>query len=172
MSVTLAFGHVIGAVIATLAFANYLLKFEAWELRQNKKSASEEISIALCIPVERLDEPENSSKIVQYEAARFSSDRFQNRLSDLCLWIQFVWGWLGFLIGVGILVFVIWDSFTVSHSNAIYAWWMLITIIFFGVISNLITFTCKFITGRFPGQAGQARKNLAQFVNSQQSTGQ
>jgi hypothetical protein len=84
----LAVAHIAGAVISVVAFGMGIVLLGVWESTRNQKAAAEEMSIALNIPVERLEAAENLSRIVQFAAARFSSDRFQNRLSDLCWWIQ------------------------------------------------------------------------------------
>ena len=169
MSVIIAFVHIIGAVIAVLALGVAVIVFGAWELKRNQKAALEEMSIALGIPVERLDDSENSSRIVQFSAARFSSDRFQNRLSDLCWWIQTAWGWLGMLIQAGLLIGVICYSITDGPSNAIYVWWVLAIAFLFLIVSIVFAYVCKLFTGRFPGQARQVRKNLAEFVKNHQT---
>jgi hypothetical protein len=162
----LAVAHIVGAVIAVFAFGMGVALLGVWDLTRNQKAALEEMSIALNIPVERLDDSENSERIVQFAAARFSSDRFQNRLSDLCWSIQAAWGWLASLLQIGILIAVIWYSVTDSPSNAVYAWSVLAIGVAFWLVSLVFGFLCKFLTGRFPGQARQARKSLAEFVRN------
>ncbi len=167
MSTLVAVAHILGAVIAVVAFGLGVFLLGAWESKRNEIAAAEEMSVALGIPVERLDDPVNSRKIIQFAATRFSAERFQNRLSDLCWWIQAAWGWLGTLIQVGILVGVVWYSFTDGPSSAVYAWSVLAVAVFFWLVSVAFSFICKLITGRFPGQARRARKNLAEFVKNQ-----
>jgi phosphotransferase system glucose/maltose/N-acetylglucosamine-specific IIC component len=168
MSVLIAVAHVIGSVIAMMAFGFTANALAAWELKRNQKTAKEEMSVALGIPVKRLDDAEHSSAVIQFAAARFSSDRLQNRLSDLCWWVQGIWGWVGSVIQVGLLIGVIWYSVTDSPSNAVYAWWVVAIAIFFWVTGVLFNFVCKLFTGRFPGEAKQVRKHLAEFVSNQQ----
>jgi hypothetical protein len=167
MSITIALAHIIGAVIAMLAFGLGVLALGAWELKRNQIAASEEMSTALGIPLDQLDDPENANRIIQFVAERFSSERFQNRLSDLCWWIQAVWVLSGNLIQVGILIAVVWYSVTDDRSNAIYAWLVLAIAFLFWVISVAFALVCKLFTGRFPGQARHARKSLAEFVRNQ-----
>ena len=167
MSIIIAVAHVLGAIIAVLTFGAAVLALSAWELKRNQKAAAEEISIALGIPVESLDNAENASKVVRFTAARFSSDFFRNRLSDLCGWVQIGWGWLGTLLQVGVLIGVIWYSFTDSAQNAVHAWWVVGIAVFFWITSVAFGLVCKLVTGRFPGQARQARKQLAEYVRNQ-----
>jgi hypothetical protein len=169
MTVIIAVAHVLGAIIAVFAFGVAVLALSAWELKRNQKAAAEEISIALGIPVESLDNAENATKVVRFTAARFSSDLFRNRLSDLCGWVQIGWGWLGTLLQAGVLIGVIWYSFTDGAQNAVHAWWVVGIAIFIWITSVAFGLVCKLITGRFPGQARQARKQLAEYVRNQRA---
>lgn len=169
MSVIIAVAHILGAIIALFAFESAVLALSAWELKRNQKAAAEEISIALGIPVESLGNTENASRVVRFNAERFSSDLFRNRLSDLCGWVQLAWGWLGRIFQVGVFFGAIWYSFTDSVQNAIYVWWVVAIALIFSVTSVVFGFVCKLVTGRFPGQARQARKQLAEYVRNQDS---
>ncbi len=169
MSIVIAVAHVLGAIIAVFAFGVAVLTLSAWELKRNQKAAAEEISIALAIPVESLDNAENAPNVVRFTAARFSSDLLRNRLSDLCGLIQVGWEWLGTLLQVGVLIGVIWYSFTDSAQNAVHAWWVVGIAIFFWITSVAFGFACKLVTGRYPGQAKQARKELAEYVRNQRA---
>ncbi len=167
MNVIIAVSHILGALIALFAFESAVLALSAWELKRNKKIAEEEISLALGIPAERLSDVENVSEVFKFNANRFSPDLFRNRLSDMCGWVQLVWGWLARILGVGVFLGVIWYSFTDSAQNAIYVWWVIAIAFFFSITSVVFGFICKLVTGRFPGQARQARKQLAQYINNQ-----
>ncbi|MGH8475604.1 MAG: hypothetical protein ACRER2_07520, partial [Methylococcales bacterium] len=167
MSTIIAIAHVLGTIIAVFAFSAAVLALSAWELKRNQKAATKEVSIALGIPVESLDNAENSSKVVTFTAARFSSDLFRNRLSDLCGWVQIGWVWLGTLLQVGVFIGVIWYSVTDSAQNAVHAWWVVGIAVFFWIVSVAFGLLCKLVTGRFPGQARQARKQLAEYVRNQ-----
>ncbi len=169
MTVIIAVAHVLGAIIAVFAFGAAVLALSAWELKRNQKTAAEEISIALGIPAESLDNAENATMVVRFTAARFSSDLFRNRLSDLCGWVQIGWGWLGTLLQAGVLIGVIWYSFTDDAQNAVHAWWLVGIAIFFWVTSVIFGLVCKLVTGRFPGQARLARKQLAEYVRNQRA---
>ncbi len=167
MSIIIAVAHVLGAIIATSAFSFAVLALSAWQVERNHKAIAEETSIALGIPLDRVDDDENAPKVLTFMAARFSSDLFQNRLSDLCGWVQIGWGWMGSLLQVGVLVGVTWYSFTASVQDAVYAWWVVGIAIFFWIVSLAFGLLCKLITGRYPGQANQARKRLAEYVRNQ-----
>ena len=169
MTVLLAVAHIAGAVIVLFAFGAGVLVLAGWESERNRKSALDEISIALGIPPDEVASKEYESKVVQFVAARFSSELLRNRFSDLCGWIQTGWGWLGTLVQVGVLCAVIWYTSTDGPSNAVHAWWIVGIAFSFWIASVVFAFACKLLTGRFPGQARQARKLLAEGVRNQRS---
>lgn len=163
-------GHIVGAIIVLLAFGIGILMLSGWERERNQKVALQEASLALGIAVTDLDNVEHQEKIVQFAAARFSSELFRNRLSDLCGWIQIGWGWLSNLIQAGVLLGVIWYTFTGDLSNGVHAWWVVAVAFFFWISSVLFALACKLLTGRFPGQARQARKLLAEAVEGRRAS--
>ncbi len=168
MSALIAIGHIVGALIVLVAFGVGVLMLAGWENERNQKGALEEMSLALGIPVGELDNAEHQAKVVQFAAARFSSELFRNRLSDLCGWVHTGWGWLGTLLQVGVLLGAIWYTLTDDLSNSVHAWWIIPIALFFWISSVSFALICKLLTGRFPGQARQARKMLAKFVGERQ----
>ncbi|WP_090903054.1 hypothetical protein [Azotobacter beijerinckii] len=164
MSVIIAIGHIVGALVVLFAFGFGVLMLAGWRSERNRKTALEEMSLALGIPISELDRAEHQATVVQFAAAKFSSELFRNRLSDLCGLIQIGWGWLGNLLQVGVLLGVIWFTVTDDLSNSINAWWVIAIAFFFWISSVLFALICKLLTGRFPGQARQARKMLAESV--------
>jgi hypothetical protein len=171
MSVLIAIGHIVGALIALVTFGVGILMLAGWEIERNRKSALQEASLSLVIPITELDNPEHHARLVQFVATRFSSELLRNRLSDLCGWVQMGWGWLNMLLQAGIFLGVIWYSVTDDLSNSVYAWWVIAVAFFFWISSVLFALACKLLTGRFPGQAKQARKMLADAIQQQSSVG-
>lgn len=162
----IAAGHVLGAVSALIAFGLAVLALGAWELERNQKAAAQEASIALGIPSDELNDPAHAAKVIRFAADRCSSELFRNRLSDLCGLIRTVWGWIGTVAQVVVLGAVIWHSIS-DPSVAVHAWWIVPIAVFFWITSVAFSYICKLFTGRYPGQARQARKLLAQLVESQ-----
>lgn len=160
--------HILGSIVALFAFGFAVLALSAWEQDRNRKAAIREASFALGIPAEELDDPRHTAKVIRFSAERFSSELFRNRLSDLCGVVNSVWGWLGITLQVAVLGAVIWYSFSDSKV-AVHAWWMVAIAVLFWVISVVFALICKLLTGRYPGQAKQARKMLAQLVATQRS---
>lgn len=164
MSALIAIGHIIGAVVVLVAFGIGTLILAGWESERNQKMALQEASLALGIPIDDFDNVEHQERIIQFAAERYSSELLRNRLSDLCGWIQTGWGWISNLLQVGILLGVIWYTVTDDLSNGVYAWSIIGVALFFWLFSVIFGYACKLLTGRFPGQARQARKLLAEAI--------
>ena len=71
------------------------------------------------------------------------------------------WTWLGVIVQYGILLGVVWYTVKSDLSNSVYAWWV-VAVFFFWIPSVLFAFACKLVTGRFPGEAREVRKSLAE----------
>jgi hypothetical protein len=164
MNTITAIGHIVGALIVLVAFGIGVLMLAGWESERNRKTAIEEMSLALGISASDLENAEHQAAVVQFAATRFSSELLRNRLSDLCGWVQTGWGWLSLLLQVGVLLGVVWYTITDNASNSVHAWWIVAVSFFFWISSVMFALTCKLLTGRFPGQARQARKMLAEVI--------
>lgn len=159
--------NILGALLVTSAFWNFLLFISRWKINRNKKSESQYFATKLGVAVEDLGDVNLNSKILELASERFSIDHLSNRLSDLCGAFQVAWVWLGFSIQIIILLGVIWLTFTDSLTNSINAWWIVIVGVFFWIISALFSFICHILTGRYPGQAKKSRTAMAQFLSTQ-----
>jgi hypothetical protein len=162
MLTIIAVAHILGAVIVLIAFGFVTLLLSSWELERNKKAAVQDASISLGIPIAELDDPKHQQRITQFVAERSSSELLRNRLSDLCGFVQIGWGWLSNLIQAGVLLSVIWTSVADDPANGVYAWSIVAVAFFFWISSVIFGLCCKLVTGRYPGQARQARKILAE----------
>jgi len=162
-----AIAHIVGAILATGALGVTALLIGMWHRERFNKSTLQEIATRLGIPVDDFNDEKHIAKAVEFMSERFSTDRFSNRLSDLCGWLQSSWSWLGALLQLGLLVGVIWLTVTDSLENAIYAWGVVAEGLFFWVTGALFAFLCRLLTGRYPGQARQVRKGLAELLNTQ-----
>jgi hypothetical protein len=161
-----AIAHIVGAILATVALGMITLLIGMRHREKFSRTTLQEIATRLGIPVTDLDDEKHISKTVEFMSERFSNDRFSNRLSDLCGWLQISWFWLGALLQLGLLVGVIWITVTDSLDNAIYVWGVVAEGLFFWVTGALFTFVCRLLTGRYPGQAKQVRKGLSELVNT------
>src|SRR5262249_26064052 len=125
----------------------------------------DELALKLRVPVTELEKEELIPKIVEVQAERFSNDLLRNRLSDFCGVIRTIWGWLGSLLQIGVLLAVIWYTFS-DRSAAVFAWSIVGIGLFFSITAILFSFLCLLLTGRYPGQAKAARKAVSEYLNS------
>lgn len=160
MSTLIALLHIGGALLALIAISLCALMLDAWMNEHLRRSALIEASLALGVPASELDRPDIQTQLQTFAANKFSSELFQNRLSDFCGLIQAAWAWLGTLAQICVLLFVGWYAITSDLSISVYAWWVIAVGLFFWVSSMLFALICKLLTGRLPGQARRARKIL------------
>lgn len=163
--------HFVGAVVAVFILGAATLVVAEWEKERNRKAAVQEASIALGIPPDEFDDSKHSERIIRFTSDRFSSELFRNRLSDLVGLVSTAWNWIGTAVQVAVLCGVIWYSLRDSQV-AIYAWSVPALAIFFWLSSVALALLCKLLTGRYPGQARQARKMLGQLLEARQSSPQ
>ena len=169
MDILIATGHITGAIIVIVAIGIGIFLIGAWEAQQNQRLALEETSQALGITIEELDNDERILEIIQFSSSRFSSELFRNRFSDLCGLIRISWGWLGATLQLVIMIFVVWYTINDDLGIAIYAWSIVAVELFFWIASVLFALACKLLTGRYPGQAKQARKSITEFIKNQRA---
>ncbi len=163
----IAIGHIIGSIVVTLAFGVVVLAISGWTLEKAEKQRREEIAMKLGVATQDLENEELGSKILELASERYSSELLSNRLSDLCGYIRRMWDWLGSLIQIGIFIGVCWFTFTDNITITAYAWFIPSTAVVFWLCSVLFTFVCRLVTGRYPGEAKQARKSATEFLSSQ-----
>lgn len=160
MEISIAIGHVIGALVMLIIFSFGALLISGWGVERNRKGAIKDMSLELGISIEELSSEENQEKIFKFSSVKFSNELIRNRLSDLCGVLQVGWGWLGVLLQISVFLGVIWYMVTDDLSNAIYAWWIVGVGFSFWFFSIIFSLLCKLVTGRLPGQARQVRKML------------
>jgi phosphotransferase system glucose/maltose/N-acetylglucosamine-specific IIC component len=78
-----------------------------------------------------------------------------------------MWEWLGSIIQIGTFISVCWFTFTDNITTAAYAWFIPLTAVVFWLCSVIFTFVCRLVTGRYPGEAKQARKSATEFLSSE-----
>jgi hypothetical protein len=164
MDVVIAIAHIVGSIVVLIMFSIFIMYVASIEADKLQRQASEEASVALGIPVDKLESEEYAKKILEYSYHKFSSDSFQNRLSDLCGSIQTLWSWISNIVQFLILGAACWFTATDNLDNAIYSWWLVGAGIACGLVSYIFTLTCKLFTGRYPGQAKGARESAAKWV--------
>ena len=166
MEAILAIVHITGALITLLALGYAFILFNGWRQKKIHRQEQEDIAIQLGITVFELEKDAYSKKIIALLSNRFSNDYLKNRLSDLCGLVQTCWAWLSFLVQIGVLIVVIWTTFSDSLDNAIYAWLLLMIAIFFWIVEISFSLVCKLLTGRYPGQAKRSRKLIMNYLQT------
>ncbi|MCJ8352386.1 hypothetical protein [Moritella sp.] len=164
MDIVIAIAHIAGSIVVLIIFSTLVMYMASIEAEKIQKQASAEVSVALGIPVEKLESEAYAKKILEYSHHKFSSDLFQNRLSDLCGSIRTLWDWLSTIAQLLILAVVCWYTVTDNLDNAIYSWWLVGAGIAFWLISYVFSLTCNLFTGRYPGQAKRTRESVSKWL--------
>ncbi len=123
------------------------------------------MALALGVPEFKLNSPEMQSRVLQYLAERYSSDRFCNRLSDFFGTIASISFGLSYLAQFGVLVTAIWLVIDGDHSAATASWLSVVIFYLTYVWAFVFNFLCRLLTGRLPGEAKSYRKTLAQSLS-------
>ena len=169
MDILIAIGHIAGAVIASIILGLVILFISSWELERNKKIATGELALKLGISVSDLEDEDKIEqlvpKIIEISMEKFSDELFKNRISDFLGIIRTAWNWLSNILQVILIIAVCWYTLTDDLGNAVYAWLINAIVIFFFIVGVVFALICKILTGRYPGQAKEARKSLVSYHN-------
>jgi len=166
MDVLIAIAHILGSILSLLLFGFVVLLISSWEAGKVQNQVLEEASITLGVKVEDLEKEEHAPMLLKLSSEKFSSELFKNRISDFLGLIRTFWDWLSNIVQAIVLIVVLWYTFADSTHNAVYAWFILGISIFSWIVSVIFSFTCKLFTGRYPGQAKEARKVAAEWVKN------
>lgn len=168
MAMAMAIVHVVSALGLTVVFGLLVMAIGAWEQGRVHRRRLQDASIALGVPLAALESDEGLiTRLTQYASQRYSSELLRNRVSDLCGLLRTVWGWLGALMQVGVVVGVGWYMYTDGAQNAVVMWSVLALAIFFWLTSVAFSFACLLMTGRYPGEAQMARKSISAVIEQQ-----
>jgi len=171
MSFLIAFAHLIGAILVVGLLGMAVQIGANWESKRSEKRLLADLSLELGIPISDLDLEDPLPSVIELLSQRFSRDLFRNRFSDFCGLVRTGWLWIGALAQLGFGLGVVWYTFTDDLGNAVYIWWILAIKIFFVIGGVAFSEACRFITGRYPGQAESGRKILVGYIDSRPQTG-
>jgi hypothetical protein len=166
MTMLMAIAHLVGAFVALFFLAIICASVTLWWVKKSEANAVEELSVALGVTAEKLKSEEVLPHVLKLQGERFSSELLRNRLSDLCGWLAFGWFGIGLLVTVGGLLLVAWNTFTGNLDEAIFAWVMIPIALAFLLSLAVFALVCRLLTGRYPGQARHARKELSDFIKT------
>jgi len=162
----IAIAHIAGSMAAVVVLGSFLNRIESWSHAINREQIFEEASTRLGISANELETGELKPELLQFFAERFSGESPGNRISDALGAVRTFWVLLGFLLQAVVLAAVAWYACSNSLKGAVHAWWIVAISLVFGIANFILARVCKLLTGRFPGQAGQARKGVAQLRES------
>ncbi|BBP71102.1 hypothetical protein PHLH6_31060 [Pseudomonas sp. Seg1] len=161
--------HIVGAVLATVAFGVVVLLLASWEINRSGKQELQGFAFKLGVAEEDLMVEGFTPRLLEMTADYYSYDRLNNRLSDLCGLIRTAWGYLSTVVQIAFLVMVIWLTVTESAANGVYAWWLVVISFMFWITGVLFALLCRLLTGRSPGQAKRARKAISEYLAAQRN---
>lgn len=152
------------AVVVVLSWVYFILAhFEERHILANERKA---FALDLGVAVEELDADENLPALQKLLVARFSDERFGNRIADLFGVIRTLWNAVSGLAVYGMLALAVWLTFSDGPTNAPAAWFAVGIWIVAIAGSAALSIVCKVLTGRWPGQPRAARKHLVAYMSS------
>jgi hypothetical protein len=161
-----ALAHLLGAIIFLLCFYAAALYLRIRQTERGKMRILNEVALKIGLPIASFSEDAIRPKVMQFAADRWSNELMKNRFSDLCGVVLTGWGWLGLTLQIGMLSWALWLTFFESYRQAPTIWFALAIAVFFWGIGFVFSFLCFVLTGRHPGEARQARKEMQQIINS------
>jgi len=164
MEILIAVGHFVGVVIVWMLVGTCITFIGAKQLQNAIEAQESEFALRLGIPIDEIRDDKWAPKLMKALDERFTDELLTNRISDLCGTIVSISGGLVSLIMV--LTFLGVGALTIMEdlSSAVFVWavigiqiiWLLAYIVF--------SYLCKILTGRYPGQAKNARKQMLKFA--------
>lgn len=167
MEYVIAIAHILGSVIALIVMSIALVSVEAWSEKKELKAATEDVALSLGIPLMDLDDIKHTDAIVEYYHCKYTSERFTNRLADSIGGALTIWGWLGMVVKIFFLGFVVWFVIDQSLDGAIYAWMNLMISLVFYIFGFVVAVVTKAVLGRYPCEPKRSRILLADYIERQ-----
>jgi hypothetical protein len=164
MRILTAVGHFAGAIFAYFVFGLLTGLLDAWNAQRVGKKLVAEAGMTLGLTSAQIDDPKNAAQVEPYLAQRSSPELLRNRLSDLAGLLRTILSWACGIASLLILLGVGYATVTEALEAAVNVWWiMALNVIVWG-IALLWSFACLLLTGRYPGEAKLARKNLMAHI--------
>lgn len=152
--------NIVGALIVVSLLGMLWAIVAGWINRREKDAIERDMSLDLDLKMGAPPNDETVSMTRKWMAERYSSELFRNRFSDVCGWIRLAWDSLTGLVILAIFATVLWETVTSDAADAKAVWLVVPVWAALAAPSLAFSMTCKFITGRYPGQARSVRKEL------------
>src|SRR5690554_6016789 len=151
--------HILGAIF--VLFLIFIIPGVLFEVKWGIKRSDEILecaAIEMGLPKEEVFSGKYNPEISRYLLERYSANKFANRLSDMFRPILITIQVLGCAAQLGLIVLVIWFSFTESLEFSKSAWFAVPIALLFLILHRGLFWLCYLSTGRPAGEAKQVRK--------------
>lgn len=166
MEMVVAATHIVGSLVVQSILGLLWFLAMRWVDEREQTAILQSMALDLDVKLDGQIDGEVTSRAQRWMIARYSSELFRNRFSDLCGFIRTILDWLGLASVVAIFAIVLWLTFTSNLGDARGAWLIIPIWLGFAVTSIVFVLVCKVITGRYPGQARTARKSLTKLLGT------
>lgn len=170
MEYVIAIAHILGSVIALITMSIALISVESWSEKKELKAATEDAALSLGIPLKDLDDIKHTDAIVEYYHSKYTSERFTNRVADSIGVALTIWGWLGVVVQICFLGFLVWFVIDQGLDGAIYAWTNLMIFLVFYIFGFVVAVVTKTVLGRYPSEPKRSRVLLADYIERQKES--
>ncbi len=155
-----SFGHVFGAILALAVLALFTGWVHQMVTAGMEASDKTKASKLTGIPIDDLENHSLKETLNSYNIQRSDPKLFANRISDLCGTLLSVF--LLFSAFAQVIFIFLGAYFSVRHPElAPIAWASVATAVAAWIMSLVLTFLCRILSGRAPGQARVMRRTLA-----------
>jgi len=160
MSILVAVTHVAGVIIAESGLAVLKRVLGHWVDANSIKRYEAEIALKLGISIKELNSGDRQREIHAFFTEKYSSELFGNRISDFCGIILVSFNMLSSFVEIAAFLLIVWKSFFGTLGDIVLLWGVPVFGIVCLVVGVVFSLACSVLTGRFPGEAKNGRKNL------------
>jgi len=162
-AVVISLMNVCGAVLAHLGSLAAFSKYLEWYKERNEKRLYRIVSSEVGRPVTDLVADQDTQQVLKVLVARYSNDRFCNRVSDGVGTLNRILDSLGMLGCIGLVLASIYLGFEEGFTSD-YVYGTIWGSVFVVLLSNLIQIVNEFLSellfGRWPSEARLANRNI------------
>ena len=165
VDVFIAIAHLGGSVVVDMLVSTLLVFLSMKISKGHQERIKERVGLEFAAPFSQLDEAGWTDEMRAFYSKRYDNDLIANRLSDFFGLLTTFWGWTTLVIQILIWGATAWFTFSNDLSNAAFAWFIIAVVIISWLITELISFVCRLLTGRNPGEAKRMRKEVAKSLD-------
>lgn len=152
--------HIFGAIILQIVlFVAYCI-LSLRSMNKYQDYYSMELSMQLGVPIDEIENKENESALKKYLAEKYSDDLWSNRFANLFGYLHYAIRAIGLIAILAYNVMAIYFVVTGLENAHRLLWFGSALMVFYYVIELLLWKSCRFLTGRIPGQPKESLKHL------------